>query len=119
MRYLSFIRANENQGVPPQSLIDAMGPFIDRSLKNGSLVQTGGLSRSPDGFRVRMSRGRITVTDGPFTESKEVIGGYALIEAPTRQAAIEATRAFMQLHLDHWPEWEGECEVRALEFLAP
>ncbi len=92
--------------------MDAMGPFVAESLKNGSVVQTGGLARSAAGFRIRMSGGRLTVTDGPFAESKEVIGGYALIAADTREAAVETTRAFMQLHLDHWPEWEGECEVR-------
>jgi len=119
MRFLSIIRADEKQGPPPQALMDAMEPFIAEALKNGSLVQTGGLAPSAGGFRIRMSGGRLAVIDGPFAESKEVVGGYALIAAGTREEAVASTRAFMQLHLDHWPEWEGECEVRELVFLAP
>ena len=119
MRYFTFIRGAENQGAPPQALMSAMEKFIADSLKNGTLVQTGGLSLSPQGTRMRISRGKLTVTDGPFTESKEVIGGYAILEAPTREKALEVGRAFMQLHVDHWPQWEGESEIRAIDFIAP
>jgi hypothetical protein len=119
MRFLSIIRSAENQGAPPQALLDAMGSFIEESLANGSLVETGGLAGSAVGQRVRSAKGRLTVVDGPFTEAKEVIGGYAMLEAPSREAALEATRRFMELHVQHWPEWEGECELRELVFLAP
>ncbi len=119
MRYLSIIRASENQGPPPKSLMDAMGPYVTRSLQAGTVVTTGGLAPSSAGIRVRIQGRKIHVTDGPFADSKEVIGGYAVIAAETREEAIRATREFMQLHLDHWPEWEGECEVRELVFLAP
>lgn len=119
MRYLSVIRAIENQGPPPQSLMDAMGPYVDKSIKSGVVVSTGGLAPSAAGVRVAISKGRITVTDGPFAESKEAIGGYAVIAAETREDAIRSTREFMQLHLDHWPGWEGQCELRELVFLAP
>lgn len=119
MRFLSIIKADEAQGQPPQALIHAIEQFMATSLKDGTLVQTGGLARSPAGARVRVSGGRLTVTDGPFAEAKEVVGGYALLEAPSRKQAIESTLAFMRLHLEHWPEWEGECELREVEFLAP
>ena len=119
MRFLSVITGAEDQGPPPPGLMAAMEKHIAKSFGDGSLIQTGGLARSSSGVRVRMSAGKLTVVDGPFTETKEVIGGYALLEAPSREAVIEATRAFMQLHLDHWPSWEGECEVRELVFLAP
>ncbi len=119
MRYLSIIRAAEQQGPPPQALMDAMGPYVDRSLENGTVVSTGGLAPSAAGVRVRVRAGRLTVTDGPFAESKEVIGGYAVIAAESREEAIRATREFLQLHVEHWPEWEGECELRELVFLAP
>lgn len=119
MRYLSIIRAAEQQGTPPPALLDAIGRFVANSLKNGTLVQTGGLAATAVGARVRIAGGKIKVIDGPFTESKEVIGGYAMLEAPTRQAAIDSTLAFLQLHVDHWPAWEGECELRELVFLAP
>jgi hypothetical protein len=65
--------------------------------------------------RVRLSRGKITVSDGPFAEAKEVVGGYSLIEAKTHAEAIEIARQFMELHRIHWPEFEGESEVRPLE----
>lgn len=119
MRYLSFVKASENQGVPPQSLMNAMGPLMAEGLADGSLVQTGGLARTASMFRVRSHGGKLTVIDGPYTEAKEVIGGYAMLEYATREAAIEGTKKFMQLHIDHWPEWTGECEVREIDYLAP
>ena len=119
MPYLSLIRAAEQQGAPPQGLLDAMDQYVARTLKDGTVVTTGGLARSADTVRVRIKSGRISITDGPFTESKEVIGGYAVISARTRDEAIRATEEFMQLHIDHWPGWEGECELRELVFLAP
>ena len=119
MPYLSIIRANEQQGVPPEGLMKAMDQYVAKTLKDGTVVTTGGLAPSAAGIRIRIQGGRIVVTDGPFTESKEVIGGYAVIAARTRQEAIRATTEFMQLHVDHWPAWEGECELRELVFLAP
>lgn len=90
-----------------------------RSLKNGSLVQTGGLDASSRGFRVRARGGKLTVIDGPFTEAKEVVGGYAVLEWSSREKAVEGALDFMRLHTQHWPAWEGECEVRPITFLAP
>ena len=119
MRYLSVIRASEQQGAPPQALLDVMDTYVAKTLQEGTVVSTGGLAPSAAGIRVRIQKGRITVTDGPFAETKEVIGGYAVIAAKTREEAIRATKEFMQLHLDHWPGWEGECELRELVFLAP
>jgi hypothetical protein len=119
MRYLSIIRADEQQGTPPQALLDAIDRYVARTLKDGTVVSTGGLAPASAGIRVRVQGRRLTVTDGPFSETKEVIGGYAVIAAETREEAIRATREFMQLHIDHWPEWTGECELRELVFLAP
>jgi len=119
LRFLSIIRAAEQQGVPPQSLIDAIDRHVRESLKDGTLVTTGGLAPIAAAARVRIVGKRITVTDGPFAESKEVVGGYAVIAAATREEAIRSTTAFMQLHIDHWPGWQGECELRELMFLAP
>ncbi|PYO40677.1 MAG: hypothetical protein DMD33_16970 [Gemmatimonadetes bacterium] len=119
MRFLSIVKSAENQGPPPQALLDAIAKLTEDSLKDGSLVQTGGLGQTSTGTRVRLSRGKVTVTDGPFSEAKEVVGGYAVLQAPSRREAIEATRRFLQLHQEHWPGWEGECELRELVFLAP
>src|SRR2546428_14115228 len=110
MRFLSIVKSAENQGPAPQALQDAMAKLIADSLKDGSLVQTGGLGASSTGVRVRGVGGNLTVIDGPFTEAKEVVGGYAVLEFESREEAIEAAGAFMRLHPEHWPTWGGEGE---------
>src|SRR5213079_1901311 len=87
MRFLSIVKAAENQGPPPQALLDAIAKLTEDSLKDGSLVQTGGLSGTLTGARVRIAGGKLTVTDGPFTEAKEVVGGYAVLAAESRDEA--------------------------------
>jgi hypothetical protein len=119
MRFLSIVKAAENQGAPPRALLEAIAKLTEDSIKDGSLVQTGGLGATTTGARVRIAGGKVTVTDGPFAEAKEVVGGYAVLQANTRAEALEATRQFMRLHQQHWPGWEGECEIRELCFLAP
>jgi hypothetical protein len=116
MKYLTFIRHSESyrQAGPPPALMQAMGEFVQRSLKNGSLVDTGGLMSSKEGARVRLGNGKLTVTDGPFSESKEIIGGWAIINADSKAEAIRIATEFMELHRIHWPGFEGESEVRAM-----
>jgi len=94
--------------------MEAMGKFIQASRANGTLVDTGGLLPSKDGFRVRVSKGKLTLTDGPFTEAKEVIGGWAILEASSREEAVRIATEFMEIHHRHWPEFEGESEVRPM-----
>src|SRR5947209_12174127 len=119
MRFLSIVKSAENQGPAPQPLQDAMAKLTRDSLRDGSLVQSVGLGASSTGVRVRSAAGKLTVIDGPFTEAKEVVGGYAVLEFESREEAIEAAVAFVRLHNEHWPSWEGECEVRPITFLAP
>jgi hypothetical protein len=117
VKYLMLIKSSEsyrNEGIP-QALMDAMGEFVTESFKSGVLKDTAGLKPSGEGFRVRSSGKRLTVTDGPFTETKEVVGGYALAEFPSKDEAMKMAREFMELHRLHWPAFEGECEVRPLE----
>jgi hypothetical protein len=116
MKYLAFIRHSEShrEAGPPPALMEAMGQFVQRSLQDGSLVDTGGLLPSQDGFRVRLSKGAIKVTDGPFTETKEVIGGWAILKADSKAEALRIAQEFMELHRKHWPEFEGESEVRPM-----
>jgi hypothetical protein len=116
MKYLTFIRHSEShrQSPPPAGLMEAMGKFVEKSLKDGTLVDTGGLLPSKDGFRVRLAHGKITVTDGPFSESKEVIGGWAIVKADSRADAERIAIEFMELHRKYWPEFEGESEVRPM-----
>jgi hypothetical protein len=112
MRYMSFIKADPNQGQPPQALMEAMGKLIEESVKSGALIDTGGLEAAENAIRVRLSGGNIQVLDGPFSEAKEVIGGYAVLRYNSREEAVQATKDFLELHRVHWPGWEGECEVR-------
>jgi hypothetical protein len=116
MKYLTFIRHPESyrDATPPPALMEAMGRFVEKSLKEGTLVDTGGLRPSKDGFRVRLSKGKLTVTDGPFSETKEVIGGWAILNTGTRDEALRIATEFMELHRKHWPEFEGESEVRPM-----
>ena len=117
MKYLTFIRHSEKyrESGPPAALMEAMGPFIEKAHKGGTLVDTGGLLPSKEGVRVRLAKGKITVTDGPFSESKEVIGGWAILKADSKAEAIRIATEFMELHRKHWPGFEGESEVRPME----
>ena len=117
MKFLMMIKHSENyrnQQIP-QALNDAMGEFVGESFKSGVLKDTAGLKPTSEGFRIRLSKGQLKVSDGPFTEAKEVIGGFALVELPSKEAALEMARQFMDIHRIHWPEFEGESEVRPLE----
>ncbi len=116
MKYLTFIRHSEKhrQSGPPPALLEAMGEFVERSKREGVLVDTGGLLPSQDGFRVRLEKGHITVTDGPFVESKEVIGGWAILETASKAEVVRVATEFMELHRTYWPEFEGESEVRPM-----
>lgn len=117
MRYMMFIKHTEDYqpAEVPASLYEAMGKFIEDATKSGNFVEGAGLQRSSAGTRVRLQKGKITVIDGPFTESKEIVGGYAIIDAKSRDEALGIARRFMELHLKHWPAFEGECEMRPLE----
>src|SRR3954468_22911340 len=108
MRYMMFIKHTEdyrNKTVPP-GLYEAMGEFVGAAMKRGEMIDTAGLQPTSAGTRMTLRRGKITATDGPFTETKEIIGRYALCELPTREAALQLAHRFMELHQIHWPEFE-------------
>ena len=84
-----------------QGLMDAMGPWMDRSLKSGALISTGGLKPASQGRRLKGHTGKVAVIDGPFSESKEVVGGYAVFEAPDLAAATALAAEFLQMHIDN------------------
>jgi len=108
-----MIRVDETTGQKPsERLMNEMGKLIDQMLREGKLVRTVGLRPTSEGFRIRYNRGKMAVTEGPFTETKEVVGGFAIIEAESKQEAIELTKRFLTIHGD---EWNLECEVRALD----
>ena len=94
--------------------MDAIVKLAEEGFKAGVLVETGGLLPSAMGARVRLSGGKLTVTDGPYAEAKEVIGGYAVYDVESKEEAVKLGTQFMELHQKHWPGWEGECEIRQL-----
>jgi len=114
MRFLSMIRIDETTGqVPSEQLMADMGQLIEELTRTGQLVSTAGLRPSSEGVRVRLHRGgKLTAVDGPFTEAKEVIGGYAVLEAQSKAEAVELTRRFLKVH---GTDWDLECEVRQLD----
>ncbi|MBS0445154.1 MAG: transcriptional regulator [Proteobacteria bacterium] len=113
MRFLSMIRIDETTGqVPSEQLMADMGTLMEELTRTGQLVSTAGLKPTSEGVRMRLQRGgKISVVDGPFTEAKEVIGGYAILEAQSKEEAIELTRRFLAVH---GSDWDVECEVRQL-----
>lgn len=114
MRYMMIVKHAENQGPPPKELMDAIAKLVAESAQSGTMLGTGGLGPTALGARVRLSGGQLDVIDGPFTEAKEVIGGYAQFELKSKEEAIEGASRFMELHKKHWPGWEGETEIRPM-----
>jgi hypothetical protein len=119
MRFMTIVKSSEPFGTPPPALMEAIGKLAEEATKAGVFVDTGGLLPTAMGSRVRLSGGKITVTDGPFTEAKEVVGGYAIFELGSKEEALEWTRRFMELHRQHWPDWEGETEIRPMANMGP
>lgn len=112
MRFLSLVRVNENTGQQPTERLEReMGAVMEEMTRDGKLISTAGLAPTAEGVRIRSRYGKLSATDGPFTETKEVIGGYAIIEAASMEEAKAITRRFLDVHGD---EWDVECEVRAL-----
>ncbi|MEV7857577.1 YciI family protein [Streptomyces hirsutus] len=113
-RFLSLIRIDESntpaEGPSPE-LMQRMGELIEEMTKAGVLLDTAGLTPTAQGTRVHYEGGRLSTTDGPFTESKEVIGGYALMQAKDSAEAIEWAERFLKVHEEHWTV---TCEVREI-----
>ena len=108
MRFLSIYKTAERSGPPSQEEIATMGKLVEEGLRAGWLLATEGCLPSKLGARVRSSNGRLSVTDGPFTESKELVAGFALLKVNSKEEAIELTRKFLRVAGD------GECELRQI-----
>ena len=108
MRFLSIYKTVERNTPPTVEEVAKMEALIEEEMKAGRLIATEGCLPSALGARVRRSGGKVTVTDGPFTESKELIAGFALLEANSREHAIELARKFLEV------AGEGECELRQI-----
>lgn len=114
MRFMTMVKSSENSGHPPQALMEAIAKLGEENAKAGVMIEMGGLFPSVAGARVRLAGGKLTVIDGPFVETKEVVGGYAVFQVKSKEEAIEQTLRFMELHKEHWPGWEGETEIRQI-----
>jgi hypothetical protein len=124
MKYLAMVIMDRNSeaaknyegGMPPDPKLEAaMGRHIEEMMKRGILLETAGLLPLGAGARVRAAGGKLAVTDGPFIEAKEVIGGYAILRAKSKEEAIELGKDFMKLHIEALgPSYEGTVEVRQM-----
>jgi len=117
MRYMFIVRGSENlaaSGPPPASLVEAIERLGEEATKQGKMISFGGLKPTSFGARMRITKGKIETTDGPFTESKEVIGGFSIFNLASKEEALEEARKFTELHRVHWPNWEGETEIRLM-----
>jgi hypothetical protein len=114
MRFMMIVKHAENQGPPPKQLMDEIAKLAEDATKAGTMLGTGGLMPTSLGANVKLSGGKVTATDGPFAEAKEVIGGYAQFELKSKEEAVQSAISFMELHKKYWPGWEGETEVRQM-----
>ena len=110
-----LIRVGSGMEAVNDKLIAEMNGFVERSKRSGIMVDTGGLQGRESGVTLGLSGGKVTVTDGPFTEANEVVGGFAIIDVNTKQEAIDQAREFLQLHADTMgPKYAAEVEVRQM-----
>jgi hypothetical protein len=118
MRYMMIVKGDKNYEagrMPDPRLLAAINELSEKQAKAGILVDNGGLLPSSHGARIRAAGGKLSVTDGPFTEAKELVGGFAIMLADSREEAIRLGREFMQLHVDILGKsYEGELEIRRM-----
>lgn len=108
MKFLSLYKSQERNTPPSQEEMARMGKLVEDGMKAGWLVATEGCLPSALGARVRMDNGKLSVTDGPFTESKELVGGFAILQAKSKEEAIELAKDFLKV------VGNGECELRQI-----
>jgi hypothetical protein len=114
MRYMMLVRSVAPPGPPPAAFQAAMGKMAAESGSNGTLLGGGEFGGADASALVSLAGGKIQVSDGPFPEAKEVIGGYAILEFADREAALQGCAEFLELHRQNWPGWEGEIEMRPI-----
>jgi hypothetical protein len=123
MRYMMMVKGSKDYeaGVPPKKeLMEAIAKHGAELAKAGILLDTGGLMPTSKGARILASGGNLDVIDGPFAEAKEVIGGFAVLKAESKEEAIRLGRIFMQIHIDTLgPGYEGELEIRQMHDTSP
>lgn len=118
MRFMMIVKANKDfeAGAPPNpELMAAVAKLGDEATASGAMVLAGGLLPSSQGVRIRVAGGKTSVIDGPFAETKELVGGFAIFDLASKEEAIESGKQFMQIHADILgPSYEGELEIRPM-----
>jgi hypothetical protein len=111
MRYLVVLKAQPSTTPPPPELFEAIVKLGAEATQAGVLLDTAGLAPLATGARVTLSGGKVSVTDGPFAEAKELIS-YAMYDVRSKEEIVEWTTRFLKLHRDNWPGWEGEADIQ-------
>lgn len=117
MRFMFIVTGPENlaeSGPPPAVLMEEIERLIEEGAKTGKMVSFGGLKPTATGARIRSAKGKLVTTDGPFTEAKEVIGGFTILDLASRAEALAEGHKFMELHRKLWPQWQGQVEIRQM-----
>nr|WP_295889932.1 YciI family protein [uncultured Devosia sp.] len=115
MKYMTLVKTTKaGVGAPPMALMQAIGQLGADAEAAGVLVTQGGLMGKDDSAFIAIRQGKMIITDGPFAESKELVGGYAVYDVPSKAEALEWATRFANLHTEHWPGWEGDIELRPI-----
>jgi hypothetical protein len=118
-RFMGFVRMEEGLGTPPQALFDAMDAHIGERAAKGVFLDGGGLYGTEDAVNFVVRRGDTTRVDGPYAEAKEVVGGWALLQYDTLEAAVAGQQEFAELHAKYWPECEMVATLRQISEAPP
>ena len=114
MRYMAFVKMAEDVGDAPAELQEVMGREMAEAFAAGSIIDAGGLYPTAQSTEFRVVGGELLTSDGPYAEAKEVVGGYAVLEARTHEEALAGARRVAEIHIQHWPGWEGSVEIRRI-----
>ena len=112
--YMTSVVGRENQGEPPQAMFEAVDKLMQEGIEQGVLVAFGGLLPTASGARATLEDGTIVITDGPFAEGKEVLGGYAIYDLPDLDAVKAWTKKSLDVHAKLWPAYRGTVEIREM-----
>lgn len=115
MKFMTLVKTTKaGAGAPPMALMQAIGQLGADAGAAGVLVTQGGLMGKDASAFIAIRNGKVMITDGPFAESKELVGGYAVYDVPSKAEALEWATRFAKLHTEHWPDWEGDIEIRPI-----
>jgi hypothetical protein len=114
MRYMFILKSSTPPSAPAEGLMKAMHEMAQREVRAGRMIADGGLAPRSTATEVRLHKQKLAVLDGPFTETKEVIAGFAIFELPDHQAAVDCAKDFLGLHQEHLPDAEFTMEIREI-----